>query len=94
VTVTGLLNGVTVDTSTLVVNTSAPTVETFNWAGINAVDFSSCCGVHHDGYLGSGTQFVMDNLSISIVPEPSTWAMMLLGFAALGFAGYRRARAA
>jgi unsaturated chondroitin disaccharide hydrolase len=26
------------------------------------------------------------------VPEPSTWAMMLLGFASLGFAGYRRAR--
>jgi hypothetical protein len=28
------------------------------------------------------------------VPEPSTWAMMLLGFAGLGYAGYRRARAA
>jgi unsaturated chondroitin disaccharide hydrolase len=28
----------------------------------------------------------------SPVPEPSTWAMMLLGFAGLGFAGYRRAR--
>jgi hypothetical protein len=26
------------------------------------------------------------------VPEPSTWAMMLLGFAGLGFAGYRRAK--
>jgi PEP-CTERM motif len=26
------------------------------------------------------------------VPEPSTWAMMVLGFAGLGFAGYRRAR--
>ena len=26
------------------------------------------------------------------VPEPSTWAMMLLGFAGLGFAGYHRAR--
>jgi hypothetical protein len=25
-------------------------------------------------------------------PEPSTWAMMLLSFAGLGFAGYRRAR--
>jgi PEP-CTERM motif len=25
------------------------------------------------------------------VPEPSTWAMMVLGFAGLGFAGYRRA---
>jgi PEP-CTERM motif len=26
-------------------------------------------------------------------PEPSTWAMMLLGFAGLGYAGYGRARA-
>jgi hypothetical protein len=26
------------------------------------------------------------------VPEPSTWAMMLLGFAVLGFVGYKRAR--
>jgi hypothetical protein len=26
------------------------------------------------------------------VPEPSTWAMMLLGFAGLGFVGYRRAQ--
>ena len=25
------------------------------------------------------------------VPEPSTWALMVLGFAGLGFAGYRRA---
>jgi PEP-CTERM motif len=31
--------------------------------------------------------------SSSAVPEPSTWAMMLLGFAGLGYAGYRRARA-
>jgi hypothetical protein len=28
----------------------------------------------------------------SAVPEPSTWAMMLLGFAGLGFAGYRTSR--
>jgi PEP-CTERM motif len=26
------------------------------------------------------------------VPEPSTWAMMLVGFAGLGYAGYRRTR--
>jgi len=25
------------------------------------------------------------------IPEPSTWAMMLLGFAGLGFLGYRKA---
>jgi hypothetical protein len=28
------------------------------------------------------------------IPEPSTWAMMLLGFAGLGFAVYRRTRVA
>jgi PEP-CTERM motif len=40
------------------------------------------------------------NLSFAInggagtVPEPSTWAMMLIGFVGLGFAGYRRTRKA
>jgi hypothetical protein len=33
------------------------------------------------------------SLSGSPVPEPSTWAMMLLGFAGLGFAAYRKNRA-
>jgi hypothetical protein len=28
----------------------------------------------------------------ALVPEPSTWAMMLLGFAGLSYAGYRTAR--
>jgi hypothetical protein len=28
------------------------------------------------------------------VPEPSTWAMLMLGFAGLGFAGYRKAKGA
>jgi hypothetical protein len=32
-------------------------------------------------------------ISGPIIPETSTWAMMLLGFAGLAFAGYRRARA-
>jgi hypothetical protein len=35
--------------------------------------------------------FQMEVLGIA-VPEPSTWAMMLLGFAGLGLAGYRASR--
>jgi hypothetical protein len=34
----------------------------------------------------------VDAVSVSAVPEPSTWAMLLLGFAGLGFAGYRRTK--
>jgi hypothetical protein len=30
--------------------------------------------------------------AVSAVPEPTTWAMLLIGFAGLGFAGYRTAR--
>jgi unsaturated chondroitin disaccharide hydrolase len=41
-----------------------------------------------------GIEGVLTNSTLTTnVPEPSTWAMMLLGFAGLGFAGYRRARA-
>ena len=36
----------------------------------------------------------IDVSSTPAVPEPSTWAMMLLGFTGLGFAGYRRSRKA
>jgi hypothetical protein len=36
----------------------------------------------------------LDSFSVtgvtSAVPEPSTWAMMILGFAGLGFMAYRR----
>jgi len=30
------------------------------------------------------------NSMASAVPEPSTWAMMILGFAGIGFMAYRR----
>ncbi len=45
-----------------------------------------CCGA--STFLATPT-----GVTISAVPEPSTWAMMLLGFAGAGFAGYRRAKA-
>jgi hypothetical protein len=32
--------------------------------------------------------------TVSSVPEPSTWALALIGFAGVGYAGYRRSRSA
>jgi hypothetical protein len=34
-----------------------------------------------------------DTIDVSGVPEPSTWAMLAIGFAAMGFVGFRTARA-
>jgi hypothetical protein len=39
----------------------------------------------------AGAQFLVDN-AFARVPEPSTWAMVLSGFAALGLAGRRAGR--
>ena len=44
------------------------------------------------GTLGSFRSDVSGDFS-STVPEPSTWAMMLLGFAGLGYVGFRKTRA-
>ena len=44
------------------------------------------------GTLNSFKSDVSGDFS-STVPEPSTWAMMLLGFVGLGYAGFRKARA-
>jgi hypothetical protein len=42
------------------------------------------------------TQAVLDlgvsGATVSAVPEPSTWAMLMLGFAGIGFVAYRRQR--
>jgi hypothetical protein len=44
-------------------------------------------------YYGlDGTTGADATVTIAAVPEISTWAMMALGFAALGFAGYRTSR--
>ena len=42
----------------------------------------------------AAAEFYVDNAYAGTVPEASTWAMMLAGFAGLGFAGWRRAQEA
>ncbi|MGB7976410.1 MAG: PEPxxWA-CTERM sorting domain-containing protein, partial [Roseiarcus sp.] len=52
-------------------------------------------GLEVFGSGGGGGSFVWDPTAIPVqpVPEPSTWAMMLIGFAGLGYAGYSRRQA-
>jgi hypothetical protein len=58
------------------------------------LSISGSCG---DKTCAAGTGLVGSGPGISTrtstVPEPSTWAMMLIGFAGLGYAGYRKASA-
>jgi choice-of-anchor A domain-containing protein len=52
---------------------------------VYADSFTSISGeVHNDRYIGA--------LPPTTVPEPSTWAMMLAGFAGLAYVGFRRSR--
>ena len=43
-----------------------------------------------EGSPGEPPFALLDGVTMTAVPEPSTWAMMGLGFAGLGFAAYRR----
>ena len=46
-------------------------------------------GVYPDQINALNEQLDTVTVTIVGVPEPSTWAMMLIGFASLGLAGYR-----
>lgn len=86
------VGGTQLDTITFTVNTTGPTLETFNWTGLNYVTFSSSGGIHHSGYAGNQPEFAMDNLTLNnvspppSVPEPS--AVILLA-TMLGLVGFR-----
>jgi hypothetical protein len=58
-----------------------------------SVDFARI-GLGQAGNDGTSYNYFVDDLSITTVaravPEPSTWAMMILGFAGIGFMAYRR----
>jgi hypothetical protein len=51
-------------------------------SGISSVGFVNAPSFPSEG-------FNLSLISVSAVPEPSTWAMMILGFVGLGFMAYR-----
>jgi hypothetical protein len=85
----GLNQGVVIDNTTFTVDTSEPTLEVFDWTGVDTVEITSSGGTPH-GYVGNTEQVAIDNISL-VVPEPGTWAILAMGCALL-FAFRRWAR--
>lgn len=93
VQVEGFLDSKLVYDHTYTVNTTGPTLITFDGAPVDEVTFTSSGGTPNPSYHGVGTQFAMDNLSVTLVPEPSIFALTGLGAVALlGFSRNRRIR--
>ena len=72
------------------VNTTGPRWFNFNYVGINLVAFISSGGVPHSGLGSFGEQFVMDNLSVTLIPEPSAFALAGLALTSLYTSNRRR----
>jgi hypothetical protein len=86
----GRLGGTTLFSNSSIVNTAGPNQLAFNWSGIDNLRFSISGGTP-SGLPGAGNYFAVDNLSLTAgVPEPMTWALMILGFGLVGGAMRRR----
>jgi hypothetical protein len=56
---------------------------------LNTSDFPNTDLIESDGPLDGIVTYTYTQRTLAAIPEPSTWAMMLVGFAGLGLAGYR-----
>jgi len=65
--------------NTYTLSATSPTLINFNYLGIDEVNFISSGGKPHGYTSGAGTQFAMDNLSVTLVPEPTALALIGLG---------------
>jgi hypothetical protein len=63
---------------------------TVTGAGFHAVPVSMIIDATQSGGPGNVISVSGSNSSGSTIPEPSTWVMMVLGFAGLGYAAVRR----
>jgi hypothetical protein len=64
-------------------------VQQFSLAGLNGQNLSEIIFTGNGG--DGGLPFLAAvTTEVAAVPEPSTWAMMIIGFLGLGFTAYRR----
>jgi hypothetical protein len=67
--------------------------ETLNFTATSTSTLISLTGASGRSYVGLDNVDV-EQTSVGSVPEPSTWAMMILGFAGIGAMAYRRRKSA
>lgn len=75
-TFNGYLGSTLMDTWTGALAVSGPQFLTFNWVGIDRLEF-----------VGNGTQVVLDNLTVNgatVTPEPATLVLLATGLAGIG----------
>ena len=77
VQVDGYLDEQLIYTTSVVIDTSRPTWNEFNYENIDELRFSASGGVHHEGYEDHETYFAIDNFTY--IPEPTTFLFFTLG---------------
>jgi hypothetical protein len=92
----GDLVGIAVPVGSVAVPTGyvsgSPLSDSATYAGQTFASLGATPGVYEWTWgTGANQNFTLD-IGASPVPEPSTWAMMLIGFAGLGYAGHRASR--
>jgi hypothetical protein len=75
------------------VTDSGVDVDIFSFFGQGSTPSGNAYGEETSIGFGVGTFSMIAAVSTSAAPEPSTWAMMTLGFAGLGLLAHRRAKA-
>jgi hypothetical protein len=92
VDIKGYRNGVVVNSTTTGPLSFNDSLQSFNWTNLDKVSFQSnqSSGVVIDNQSTYNHAFVMDNLSISAVPEPESYAMLLVGLGLIGGIARRR----
>jgi hypothetical protein len=86
---------VTVNVPSWILNSGSYDISFYNANGGLAIpDYLGGSGKFYQqgngSFKGTSADFVLNGSVVSAVPEPSTWAMMILGFCGLGFMAYRR----
>ena len=101
ITLTGSFGGDAFSTLTYLNSASAGAPGSFSGWSTASFTFTANASSELLSFLSVGTPAgnvppfaLLDGVSLTAVPEPSTWAMMFVGFAGLGYAALRRRRTA